>query len=105
MYCTILGGKYFNTVVKKNSCLITCIQNGQETDQSLFSALVLTGPFMPFSCDDLSLNFPASFLVLGSSDQSLQRQRVHIGGLVKGSSGGLHSGGDPHLVWLRHFAT
>ena len=47
---------------------------------------------MPCSHGDLGLGAPASFLAPGSSDQSLQHQRVHIGGLE--ASGGLLSGGD-----------
>ena len=39
------------------------------------------------------LGVPTSSLAWGSSDQSPQRQRVHIGGLVEGRSGGLLSGG------------
>ena len=47
---------------------------------------------MSCSRDDLGLNVPAALLARGSSDQSRQRQRVHIGGLVEGRSGGLLSG-------------
>ena len=45
---------------------------------------------MPCSRGDLSLTVPASFLTWDTSDQSLQHQRVHIGGLVE----------DVHSVWL-----
>jgi len=48
---------------------------------------------MPHSRGGLSLGVPPSSLAWGSSDQSPQRQRVHIGGLVEGRSGGLLSGG------------
>ena len=41
----------------------------------------------------LSLGLPPSSLAWGGSDQSPQQQRVHIGGLVEGRSGGLLSGG------------
>ena len=45
------------------------------------------------SCHALMVTFtlsvPASFLAQGSSDQSPQDQRVHIGGLVEGCSGSL----------------
>ena len=47
---------------------------------------------MPHSRGGLSLGVPPSSLAWGSSDQSPQRQRVHIGGLVEGRSGGLFSG-------------
>ena len=56
---------------------------------------------MPCSRGGLSLGVPPSSLAWGSSDESLQRQRVHIGGLVEWRSGGLLSGRDVHLVWLR----
>ena len=39
---------------------------------------------MPCSCVELNLSIPASFLSGGSSDQSLQGQRVHTGGLIGG---------------------
>ena len=39
-----------------------------------------------------NLSVPASFLAQGSSDQSPQDQRVHIGGLVEGCSGSLRLG-------------
>ena len=47
---------------------------------------------MPHSRGGLSLGVPTSSPAWGSSDQSPQRQRVHIGGLVEGRSGGLLSG-------------
>ena len=59
---------------------------------------------MPCSHGGLSLDLPPSSLARGSSDQSTQRQRVHIGGLVEGGSGGLLSGGDAHSVWLHDLA-
>ena len=40
---------------------------------------------MSCSRDDLGLSVPAAFLARGSSDQSRQRQRVHIGGLAEGA--------------------
>ena len=47
---------------------------------------------MPCLCGGLSLGVPPSSLAWGSFDQSLQRQRVQIGGLVLGHSDGLLSG-------------
>ena len=47
---------------------------------------------MSHSRGGLSLGVPPSSLAWGSSDQSPQHQRVHIGGLVEGRSGGLLSG-------------
>ena len=47
---------------------------------------------MSHSRGGLSLGVPPSSLAWGSFDQSLQRQRVHIGGLVLGRSYGLLSG-------------
>ena len=60
---------------------------------------------MPTSRGGLSLGVPPSSLAWGSSDQSPKCQRVHIGGLVEGRSGGLLSGGDAHTVWLRNLAS
>ena len=37
----------------------------------------------------LCLGAPASFFAWGNSDDSLQHQRVHTGGLMEGHSGGL----------------
>ena len=59
---------------------------------------------MPCSHGGLSLSVPPSSLAWGSSDQSPQYQRVHIGGLVEGHSGGLLSGGDVHSVWPHNLA-
>ena len=47
---------------------------------------------MSHSRGGLSLGVLPSSLAWGSSDQSPQRQTVHIGGLVEGRSGGLLSG-------------
>ena len=55
---------------------------------------------MSHSRGGLSLGVPLSSLAWGSSDQSPQHQRVHIGGLVERCSGGLLSGGDAHSVRL-----
>ena len=60
---------------------------------------------MPHSRGGLSLGVPPSSLAWGSSDQSPKCQRVHIGGLVEGRSGGLLSGRDAHTVWLRDLAS
>ena len=59
---------------------------------------------MPHSHGGLSLGVPTSSLAWGSSDQSPQRQRIHIRGLVEGCGGGLLSGGDAHSVQLRDLA-
>lgn len=39
---------------------------------------------MPRSCGELNLRVPAAFLAGGSSNQSLQGQQVHTGGLIGG---------------------
>ena len=59
---------------------------------------------MPCSRGGLSIGVPPSSLAWGSSGQSPQRQRVHVGGLVKGQNGGLHPGGNAHTAWLRELA-
>ena len=55
---------------------------------------------MPSSRGGLSLGVSPSSLAWDSPDQSPQRQRVHLGGLVEGCSGGLLSSGDAHSVWF-----
>ena len=53
---------------------------------------------MPCSRGGLSLGVAPSSIAGGSSGQSPQRQRVHVGGMVEGRRGGLLSDGDSQLT-------